>query len=166
MHVQGNSESRESAAGLRIGIALSRYHEAITQRLFEGARRAFLESGGREENLIRSDAAGAFELPVIAAALADREEIDGVVALGCIIAGETNHDEVIAHAVAGALAHLSLEARKPVALGLLTCADMDQAAARAGGDKGNKGADAMHAAIAAVHALRAVESMRLRRKAS
>jgi len=165
MHVQPSS-TPENAGGLRIGIAVSRYHQAITDRLFEGARAAFLRSDGREEHLIRAEAAGAFELSVVAAALADRDEIDAVVALGCIIAGETDHDQILAHAVAHALSNLALETRKPVTLGILTCETIEQAAARAGGDKGNKGEDAMRAAIQAVNAIRAVERLRLRSKST
>jgi 6,7-dimethyl-8-ribityllumazine synthase len=150
-----------SARGFRVGLAVSGYHSEIVGKLREGARAAFLEMGGIESDLIELECSGSFELPAVAAALADREEIDAVVALGCIVAGETQHDEVIAHAVAQGLTHLSLELRKPIALGILTCDTIEQAMERAGGRKGNKGVDAMRAAVQAARAMQAAQRLRL-----
>lgn len=150
---------------MRVGVAVSGYHQDITQRLFDGARSVFLDAGGSAANLVRTESPGAFELPVIAAALADRDDIEAIVALGCILRGETNHNEILAHAVAHALIELSLETRKPVTLGVLTCASIEEAAARAGGAKGNKGADAMRAALDASSAIRSVRQRGAGRKA-
>ena len=143
------------ASGLRGALVASRYHDAVVSRLAEGAARAWIAAGGAEELLLRVDSPGAFELPVVAAALARRGDIDLVVCLGLVLTGETTHDRHIADSVAHALQDLALETGKPVAFGLLTCQSMPQAEARAGGAKGNKGEEAMAAAILASQAVRA-----------
>jgi 6,7-dimethyl-8-ribityllumazine synthase len=144
------------ADGLRIGLAVSRYHGTVTDRLREGARAAFVEAGGAPEDLVEVDAPGAFELVAIANLLARHPRIDAVVALGCVITGETTHDQFINHAVATQLAAITVATGTPVAFGVLTCQSLDQAAARAGGDKGNKGAEAMAAAIETTRSLAAI----------
>lgn len=146
------------AGGLRIGVAVSRYHDDITSALERGAADAFARAGGRVEDLVVVQAPGAFELPLIAQALLARPDVDGVVALGCVITGETRHDRYIASSVADAFQRLSLEHRKPCAFGVLTCPDIEHARARAGGSKGNKGAEAMGAAVGAIRALRQLAS--------
>ena len=88
------------AEGRRVAIVTSRYHHAITSRLEAGAVEAYLAAGGVEADLVRCSSPGAFELVAIAAALAARPDLDGVVALGCIVAGETRHDRHLAAAVA------------------------------------------------------------------
>ncbi|MFO0961766.1 MAG: 6,7-dimethyl-8-ribityllumazine synthase [Phycisphaerales bacterium] len=155
--MKSSNSSKPDARGLRVGIVVSRYHPEITGALEQGARAAFLAAGGREQDLVVLAAPGAFELPVIASALARRADVAAVVVLGCIVQGSTRHDRVIADAVAGALAKLSAELCKPVGLGLLTVRTMKQAHARAGGKVGNKGTEAMDAAL---HAARAVEEAR------
>jgi 6,7-dimethyl-8-ribityllumazine synthase len=145
-----------SAAGLRVGIAVSRYHGTITTALHQGATDAFTEAGGRGEDILLASTPGAFELPVVCKALADREDLDAVVALACVVRGETPHDQYICEAVSRELARISVDSGKPVAFGVLTCLDLDQARERAGGSRGNKGAEAMAAAIGTVHALRAI----------
>jgi 6,7-dimethyl-8-ribityllumazine synthase len=150
-----SSTARVSAAFAgRIAIVVSRYHEAITERLAEGATRAFVAAGGKADRLLRGDAPGAFELPVIAAAFARRDDVSAVVCLGLILTGETTHDRHLADAVAHALQDLALETGKPVAFGVLTCQTLAQAEARAGGEKGNKGEEAMLSALAAIEAIR------------
>lgn len=154
------------AAGLSIGVVTSRYHREITDRLEQGAVEAFEEAGGDSAKLRRVSAPGAFELVPIAAALLRRREIDAVVALGCIVRGETRHDRVLADAIAISLANLAAELAKPVAFGVLTVEDLDQARARSGAGKGRRGAgpvghkgrEAMEAAIAAASAIRGLSA--------
>ena len=148
--------SASPAAGLRVAIVASAYHASVVGPMVDGARRAFVELGGDERGVEQISAPGAFELPVLAAGAARSRRFDAVVTLGCIIKGETRHDEVIAHAVAGALAGLSVETGVPVAFGVLTVDTVEQALARAGGACGNKGEEAMRAAVEAVSALRAL----------
>ncbi|MHC4127973.1 MAG: 6,7-dimethyl-8-ribityllumazine synthase [Planctomycetota bacterium] len=136
-----------SAAGLRIGVAVSRYHTAITDPMRDAAIRHFVEAGGARGDLRIVSAPGAFELVTACAALAARNDIDAVVAIGCVVSGETTHDQYIASAVAHGLTSVTVQTGIPVAFGVLTCQNMAQAEARAGGEKGNKGAEAMAAAI-------------------
>ena len=142
-----------SAEGLTIGIVKSAYHTDITSALARGAREAFIDAGGQGDRLLEVTSPGTFELPVIAAALAKQERIDAVVTLGCVITGETTHDRFIAHATANALCELSTQTGKPIAFGVLTCQTIEQASARAGGNRGNKGQEAMLAAITACRAI-------------
>lgn len=144
-----------NASGLRIAIVASRYHADIVGKMAEGAAAVFAELGGESTSLERFIAPGAFELPVIAAAAARSGRFDAVVTLGCIVQGETRHDEVIANAVANSIASLSAESGIPIGFGVLTVSDRSQAAARAGGEVGNKGAEAMRAAIESVWSVRA-----------
>lgn len=137
-----------STDDLKIAIIVSQYHADVTHALAEGAKQAFIDAGGDESQLIIVPASGAWELPVVASALLEQKNIDAVVALGCIITGETTHDQVIAHAIAQGLMQLSLNARTPISMGLLTCQTFEQATARSGGDCGNKGTESMKAALA------------------
>ncbi|TVQ53309.1 MAG: 6,7-dimethyl-8-ribityllumazine synthase, partial [Phycisphaerales bacterium] len=100
-----------------------------------------------------------FELVSIAAAIARQGQVDAIVAIGCVITGETPHDQYICSAVANGLAQISVETGIPVAFGVLTCQTMGQARNRAGGRQGNKGEEAMTAAIEAAGAVRQVREL-------
>ena len=154
---QGSHISTD-ASGIRVGIASSSYHKEVVQELEHGAREVFTDSGGRDEDLKIVESPGAFELVAICSALAARSDLDAVVALGCVIRGETSHDTWINSAVSQGLANISIATGKPVAFGVLTCETMEQARARSGGDKGNKGEEAMRAAIAAVRIIQDVRA--------
>jgi 6,7-dimethyl-8-ribityllumazine synthase len=128
-----------------VAIVVSRYNASITDKLLEGARKAFAASGGGELAVI--DAPGAFELPALSLAAARTGRFAGIVALGCLIKGETSHDRYIAEAVSQGLVNVTLATGVPVTFGVLTVDSPDQARARAGGEHGNKGADAMSAVL-------------------
>lgn len=145
------------AKGLRVGIVASAYHGDVTAAMESAAVEAFVEAGGRAEDLVRVPAPGAFELVAIASALAARGDLHAVVALGCIVRGETRHDRWLAQAVANGLASIAASSAKPVAFGVLTVERLRQARERAGGSKGNKGREAM---IAAILASRSIEAVR------
>lgn len=151
-----NSKKPANADGLRIAIAVSLYHEQITLAMRDAAVEQFAAAGGLDDDLCVVMVPGAFELTAAANALAKRDDIDAVVALGCIISGETNHDQYIANAVAQGLTMITVQTGVPVAFGVLTCQSLEQAQARAGGDKGNKGAAAM---IAAIKTVRTIQSL-------
>lgn len=137
-----------SAADLRVAIAVSQWHPEITTSLLQGATEAFEECGGRPEHLAIGRCPGAWELITTAVALSKLEPTPhAIVALGCVIHGETDHDRWIIGAVSNALAMLGVQTGLPIGFGLLTCSDEDQARARAGGVRGNKGREAMMAAI-------------------
>ena len=145
------------ASGLRVGIVVSGYHREITGALRAGAEACFREAGGGPDDLVVVPAPGAWELVPLAATLAEQGDVDAVVAIGCIVTGETTHDRYLAQAVAGALASLGARTGVPVSFGVLTCQTVEQAAARAGGARGNKGIEAMAAAL---HAARAIAAIR------
>ena len=139
-----------------LAVVVSRYNASVTSRLLEGARAEYARRGGTDASLAVFEAPGTFELPTVAAAAARAGVWRGVVCLGCVIRGETSHDEVIAHAVARALAELSVTSGLPVGFGVVTAQSIAHAAARAGGDKGNRGADAMAAVLDAAGSIAAV----------
>ncbi len=147
-----------SAAGLRMAIAVSGYHAEITGPMCEAAVVRFSESGGSPEDLTVIAAPGSWELTAVCRALAVRGGLDAIVALGCVISGETEHDRYIASAVAHGLTGVTVQTGVPVAFGVLTCRTIEQARARAGGARGNKGAEAMVAAIETARACRALHA--------
>lgn len=154
----------QNAHGLRIGIAISRYHDEITSSLCDAAVEWFIEAGGREDDLLIVPAPGTFELVAICRAMAERGNLHAAVALGCVITGETTHDQYIAASVANGLQQITVHTNMPVAFGVLTCQTIEQAQARAGGEKGNKGAEAMAAAIECAHSIDAVTRMKERQR--
>jgi len=146
------------ANDMTVILVVSAYHSDISGTLATGARRIFESAGGRSDRLEQVMAPGAFELPVIASAAAQRSDVDAVVAIGCVLTGETSHDRYISDAVAHGLMRVGLDSGKPVCFGVLTCATIEQARARAGGTKGNKGEEAMGAALHAVAAIRSLSA--------
>lgn len=146
-----------NASGLRIGVAVSRYHPAITNAMRDAAIREFTNAGGDPGDLHIVSTPGSFELVAACQALAARTDIDAVVAIGCVISGETTHDQYIASAVAHGITSITVQCGTPVTFGLLTCQTLAQAEARSGGDKGNKGGEAMIAAIEAARIAQAAE---------
>ncbi|MFA5889397.1 MAG: 6,7-dimethyl-8-ribityllumazine synthase [Actinomycetota bacterium] len=138
------SEQRLDASGLRVAIVAARFHTEITQRLVLGARECLAELGATDVTL--DWVPGAFELP-LASRLRIEAGADAIVALGCVVRGETPHFEFVAREAARGIMIASLETGVPVAFGVLTTEDMPQAEARAGGDQGNKGRDAAATAV-------------------
>ncbi|HQU54723.1 MAG TPA: 6,7-dimethyl-8-ribityllumazine synthase [Saprospiraceae bacterium] len=136
-----------SASELRIGIVCSQWNETITSKLLEGARTTLENAGGTilPEHIIQVP--GSFELPMGARILLGRDKFDAIVCLGCLIKGDTEHDTYIAQAVAQGLTMLSLQSNTPCLFGVITALTMDQAIARAGGEHGNKGSEAVSSAI-------------------
>lgn len=149
-------QSAIDSRGMRIAIVESSYHHDICVALARGAVDAFTQAGGDSQNLVHVHAPGSYELVAISLALAERSDIDAVVALGCVLTGETSHDRYLCDAVAHGLMDVTIRTGKPVAFGLLTCITIEQARARAGGSKGNKGIEAMHAAIAATRTIQGI----------
>lgn len=141
------------ATDLRIAVCVSRFHSEVTRTLAIGALEAIEDLGGTADG--PHWVAGAFELPVIAAALIE-SGADAVVALGCVIRGDTPHFDLIANESARGLMQVMLDTGVPIGNGIITTEDKSQAEARAGGSLGNKGAEAAHAAIEAALALRAL----------
>ncbi len=139
-------------------MVVSRYNSTVTDRLCRGAIEATVRRTGRTPEVF--EAPGAFELPVVCDAAAMTGRFAGVVALGCLIRGETIHDRVIADSVAGAIQDSMLKTGVPIAFGVLTVDNPAQAAARAGGEHGNKGNEAVEALLDTIEILAAVRDGR------
>lgn len=134
-------EGRPVGAGRRVGLAVSRFNEPVTSQLLEGALGALREAGVAEDDLVVVHVPGAFELPLACEAMAARGGLDAIVALGCVIRGETTHYDYVCEAAEQGLVAVGLQHRLPVLFGVLTTENGEQAFARAGGAKGNKGAE-------------------------
>src|SRR3954452_3971822 len=133
------------ATNLRIGVLVSRFNEFITEQLAIGALQALEKHGCSQENITLVKVPGAWELAVVAKTLAP--QCDALVALGAVIRGDTPHFEFVARGVTDGLNQVSLQTGVPIAFGVLTTDNMQQAMDRAGGKSGNKGAEAAEVAI-------------------
>ena len=142
------------SASPRVAIIVSRFNRAVTDNLLEGAKAAAKEAGLAIGAADVYPVPGAFELPLVAQAVARSGRYAGIVCLGAVIRGETPHfDYVCAEAAAG-IQRVALEAGLPVAFGVLTTDTLEQAMARAGGDIGNKGREALVTVLETLHQLR------------
>ena len=140
-------EGNLSAAGLKFAVAVARFNEFISKQLLSGALDALSRHGVNEEDIDIAWTPGAFELPLIARKLAEKERYDAVICLGAVIRGGTPHFDYVCTAAATGIASVSLETGVPVLFGVITADSIEQAAERAGGKSGNKGWQAAVAAI-------------------
>ncbi len=140
-------EGMLEASGLRFALVVSRFNEAITSRLQDGAVDCLLRHGAEEENITVFRVPGAWEIPMLAHKLAEAGEFDAIVGLGALIRGGTAHFDLIASEVTKGLAHVGLGSGVPVTFGVITADTLEQAVERAGTKMGNKGWDAALAAV-------------------
>ncbi len=133
--------------GRRFAVLASRFNETIVQKLVDGAMDALVRHGARSDDVDLVWVPGAWELPLAARRLLASERYDAVVALGAVIRGGTPHFDYVAGEASRGLAQAGADFELPIAFGVLTCDDMAQAEARAGGEHGNKGWDAALAAM-------------------
>jgi 6,7-dimethyl-8-ribityllumazine synthase len=134
-------------AKCRLAVVVSRFNRAVTDRLLAGAREA---AAALNADLDEDDVypvPGAFELPIVAAHLADCGRYEGIVCLGAVIRGETPHFEYVCEQAAAGIQRVALDSGVPIAFGVLTTDSVEQALARAGGDAGNKGYEAVVAVL-------------------
>lgn len=143
-----------NGTGLRVGIIVSRFNDEITSRLLGGARAALERTGVSSSDIVEVWVPGAWEQPLAAQTLARSGKYDALVALGCVIRGETTHHIHVGGEASRGLARVSLETGVPIGFGVLTTDTTEQAIARAGGAHGNKGEDAALAAVEMVQLLR------------
>lgn len=129
------------------GIIVSEWNEEVTEALYSGALQTLLSQGAKKENIIRKNVPGSFELSLASQWMAQDENIDAVICLGCVIQGETKHFDFICDAVAHGITNVSLKYNKPVIFGVLTPNTQQQALDRAGGKHGNKGDEAAITAV-------------------
>jgi 6,7-dimethyl-8-ribityllumazine synthase len=150
--------------GMRFAVVVSTWNATVTDRLLAGALEELKAAGVLEGDTLVVEVPGAFELPAAAARLAATKRFDGIVALGCLLKGETIHDRVIADACAKGLIDVSVSARLPVTFGVVTADTLEQAMARSdpsatGGEKrGHKGKEAAAAAVRLAAALSDAEA--------
>ncbi|MDI9874520.1 6,7-dimethyl-8-ribityllumazine synthase [Flectobacillus rivi] len=131
----------------RFAIVVAEWNEEVTNALADGAHKTLLTYGAQEDNILRVTVPGSYELSYGAQKMAQREDIDAVICIGCVIQGETKHNDYINHAVAQGLTNVSLKYDKPVVFGVLTPNTEQQALDRAGGIHGNKGDEAAITAV-------------------
>jgi 6,7-dimethyl-8-ribityllumazine synthase len=134
-------------AGARFAILASRWNPRITDALVDGARRAFADHGVADDAVDVLRVPGAWELPVLAARVAEAGRHAAIIALGCVVRGETRHYEHVADRCAEGLMRVSLDYRVPVCNGVLAVEHHADAQARAGGAHGNKGEECAMVAI-------------------
>jgi 6,7-dimethyl-8-ribityllumazine synthase len=133
--------------GRRVAIVASRFNQTITDRLVAGAKACLAAHGVAEENILCVSVPGAWELPWSARRIADTRRFDAIVAIGCVIRGETAHFDYVAGPASDGLARVALDTGVPVAFAVLTTETPEQAYARAGGALGNKGWEAAEVAL-------------------
>lgn len=150
-------EANLIATDLKIAVVNTRWNHFIVDRLVEGAETAFVQHGGRSEDLTLVTVPGAFEVPLVAKRLAESGRYDAVVCLGAVIKGATDHYDFVAGNAASGLARVSLETGVPVSFGVLTTDTIEQAIERAGTKAGNKGTEALLAVVETANLLKTLE---------
>jgi 6,7-dimethyl-8-ribityllumazine synthase len=134
---------------LVIGIVQARFNEGITNALYEACRAELLALGVQEKNITHVTVPGALEVPVALQAMAERDDFDALIALGCIIRGETYHFELVANESGAGVTRVSLDTHTPIANAILTTENLEQAVAR----QEEKGRDAARVAVEMAHVL-------------
>tara|TARA_B110000459_G_C16590137_1_gene485783 strand:+ start:1124 stop:1615 length:492 start_codon:yes stop_codon:yes gene_type:complete len=137
-----NKEKIENGADLNIGIVVSEWNSSITSNLCQGAIDTLIENGVLEENIIIKKVPGAFELPLGAQFLLKYKDLDGVIAVGTVIQGETKHFDFVCQGTTDGLMKVMLEQNTPISFCVLTDNNVEQSIARSGGVHGNKGIEA------------------------
>ncbi len=132
---------------MTFGIVVADWNPTVTHALYEGCYDTLIKHGAKPENIFTAQVPGSFELPAGARIITGKHNPDAVICLGCVIKGETNHNEYINQAVANGLVNLSIATGRPYIFGVLTPNDEQQALDRAGGKYGNKGVEAGVTAI-------------------
>ncbi|WP_373816216.1 6,7-dimethyl-8-ribityllumazine synthase [Porphyromonas loveana] len=140
-------DSVPSGKDYRIGIAVAEWNRNITEPLLAGALEALIEHGVAQENIIVQHVPGTFELTYASAYLCEQHEVDAVIAIGCVVRGDTPHFDYICQGVSQGITQLNVDGFVPVIFGVLTTETMLQAEERAGGRHGNKGTEAAITAL-------------------
>ena len=147
-------EGTFDGTGLRIAVVVARFNDIVTAKLAGGCREALRRYGVAEDDVAWAEVPGARELPVAARALALSGRFDAIVALGCVIRGETAHFEYVAGEASRGLGRVATDTGVPTIFGVLTTDTLDQAFQRAGGKAGNAG---WNAAVFAIETASVVE---------
>ena len=150
-------QASPNGEGLRIGVVLARFNQSVTDSLLAGALDALARHGVAEDAIDVAVVPGSFELPLGAQRLAASGRYDALVCLGAVVRGETPHFDFVAAEAARGVADVARRYDLPVAFGVLTTDTVEQALARAGGERGNKGYEAAVTALEMVQVLRVVQ---------
>jgi 6,7-dimethyl-8-ribityllumazine synthase len=154
------------ASGMRFGIVVARWNSFITERLLQGALDALRRCGCNESDITIVRVPGSFEIPSQARTMADTDQYDAIITLGCLIRGETTHYEHISTEVTRGIGQSAQETDVPHTYGVLTCENLEQAIDRAGLKAGNKGFEAAMSAIEMVSLKRKTGQSASKRKGS
>jgi 6,7-dimethyl-8-ribityllumazine synthase len=147
-------EGSLDATGMRFAIVAARFNREITEQLASGAEKVLIDHGAADVSVVWVP--GAFELPLVAKKFAQSGKVDAVVCIGAVIRGDTPHFEYVAGECAAGVTRASLDTGIPIAFGVLTVEDRQQAIERVGGSEGHKGEEAGLTAIEMVSLLRAI----------
>jgi 6,7-dimethyl-8-ribityllumazine synthase len=149
-------EGKISAEGKKFGLVVSRFNDFVSDRLLAGAIDALSRHGASDEEIDIVKVPGAFEIPLMAQKMVEKEKYDAVICLGAVIRGSTPHFEYVSSEVSKGVAMVGLESGVPVIFGVVTTDTLEQAIERAGSKAGNKG---WAAAVAAIEMANLVESV-------
>ncbi|MFO1093648.1 MAG: 6,7-dimethyl-8-ribityllumazine synthase [Planctomycetaceae bacterium] len=144
----------KTPAGVKFAIVVARFNDVVTRKLLDGALATLGEHGVADDHITVAWAPGAFEIPLIADTLARSHRFAAIICLGAVVQGETLHHKYINTEVSRAIMEIGIDTGIPILFGVLTCRNMEQALARAGGSAGNKGCEAALAALEMVGLLR------------
>ena len=142
-----NTESIPDASKMKFGIVVAEWNAEITEALYQGAYRTLIKYGASEDNIIKKNVPGTFELTLGAQLIIEHTDVDAVIALGCVIQGETPHFNYICQGATQGIMELNIKYSKPVIFGILTTNTLQQSKDRAGGKHGNNGDEAAYSAI-------------------
>ena len=147
-----------TADGIKIGIVAARFNEFIVSKLLSGCEDGLLRHGVQGDDIHVAWVPGAFEIPLIAAKMAESGKYDAVIALGAVIRGSTSHYDYVCAEVSKGIANVALNSKIPVMFGVLTTDTIEQAIERAGTKAGNKGFECAPGAVEMVNLMRALEA--------
>lgn len=142
-----NKDELPDASKLKIGLVVSEWNGNITENLYQGARETLLDCGVKLENILRWNVPGSFELVFGAKKMMETSVFDAIIAIGCIIQGETKHFDFVCQGVTSGIMQLNVSSNIPVIFCVLTDNHIQQSIDRSGGKHGNKGSEAAVTAI-------------------
>tara|TARA_Y100000589_G_C26745170_1_gene463406 strand:- start:101 stop:571 length:471 start_codon:yes stop_codon:yes gene_type:complete len=137
---------------VKIGIIISEWNSEITKKLYDGAKKTLIDFGYND--IITEYVPGSFELPIASQIILEKNSLDAVICLGCVIKGETKHFDFICNTTANGIKDVSLKYNIPVIFGVLTDNNIQQSIERSGGKYGNKGVEAAISAIKMISILK------------
>ena len=149
-------EGKLNGSGLKIGIVAARFNEFIVSKLVSGAQDCLYRHNVAKEDIELAWVPGAFEIPLVAQAMARTKKYDAIICLGCVIRGATSHYDYVCNEVSKGIAKVSLDENMPVMFGVVTTENIEQAIERAGTKAGNKGYECAVSAIEMANLLREI----------